>query len=89
MKKVAYRWHGAAASSKTGGNHSITSPFRCIIIERGFKPRRSETIYEIAGIACCMMALMVKQGLSLEDIHRKLASCHVIDHTVKQEKMIT
>ena len=33
------------------------------------------------------MVLMVENGISLEDIHRELASRHVIDHKVKQEKM--
>jgi len=31
--------------------------------------------------------LMVQAGISIEDIHRELASRHVIDHKVKQEKM--
>jgi phosphoribosyl-ATP pyrophosphohydrolase/phosphoribosyl-AMP cyclohydrolase len=33
------------------------------------------------------MVLMVQAGISIEDIHRELASRHVIDHKVKQEKM--
>jgi phosphoribosyl-ATP pyrophosphohydrolase/phosphoribosyl-AMP cyclohydrolase len=33
------------------------------------------------------MVLMVQMGISLEDIHKELASRHVIDHKVKQEKM--
>ena len=28
-----------------------------------------------------------EMGISLEDIHRELASRHVIDHKIKQEKM--
>ena len=48
---------------------------------------RAETIYEIADLAYHVMVLMVQQGISLEDIHRELASRHVIDHKVKQEKM--
>ena len=48
---------------------------------------RAETIYEIADLAYHVMVLMVEQGISLEDIHRELASRHVIDHKVKQEKM--
>lgn len=34
-----------------------------------------------------MMVLMVEMGISLEDIHKELASRHVIDKKVKQEKM--
>ena len=48
---------------------------------------RKETVYEIADLAYHVMVLMVEQGISLEDIHQELASRHVIDHKVKQEKM--
>ena len=48
---------------------------------------KKETIYEIADLAYHAMVLMVENGISLEDIHRELASRHVIDHKVKQEKM--
>ena len=48
---------------------------------------RAETIYEISDLVYHTMVLMIEQGISLEDIHRELASRHVIDHKVKQEKM--
>ena len=48
---------------------------------------KAETVYEIADLAYHVMVLMVSQGISLEDIHKELASRHVIDHKVKQEKM--
>ncbi len=48
---------------------------------------KKETIYEIADLAYHVMVLMVEMGISLEDIHRELASRHVIDRKVKQEKM--
>ena len=48
---------------------------------------KSETIYEIADLAYHVMVLMSEAGISLEDIHKELASRHVIDHKVKQEKM--
>ncbi len=48
---------------------------------------KKETIYEIADLAYHVMVLMVEQGITLEDIHNELASRHVIDHKVKQEKM--
>ena len=48
---------------------------------------KKETVYEIADLAYHVMVLMVEAGISLEDIHNELASRHVIDHKVKQEKM--
>ena len=48
---------------------------------------RAETIYEIADLAYHVMVLMIEAGISLEDIHRELASRHVVDKKVKQEKM--
>ena len=48
---------------------------------------RAETIYEISDLVYHTMVLMIQQGITLEDIHRELASRHVIDHKVKQEKM--
>jgi len=50
---------------------------------------RKETVYEIADLAYHVMVLMTQAGISLEEIHRELASRHVIDHKVKQEKMTT
>ena len=48
---------------------------------------KKETVYEIADLAYHVMVLMVEMGISTEDIHRELASRHIIDHKVKQEKM--
>lgn len=48
---------------------------------------RKETIYEIADLAYHVMVLMVQQDITLEEIQKELASRHVIDHKVKQEKM--
>ena len=48
---------------------------------------KKETIYEIADLAYHTLVLMTEAGISLEEIHRELASRHVIDHKVKQEKM--
>ncbi len=48
---------------------------------------KKETIYEIADLCYHVMVLMTEMGISVEDIHRELASRHVIDHKVKQEKM--
>ena len=48
---------------------------------------KAETVYEIADLAYHVMVLMVEAGISLDDITKELASRHVIDHKVKQEKM--
>ena len=48
---------------------------------------KKETVYEIADLAYHVMVLMIEAGISLEDIHKELASRHVIDKKVKQEKM--
>ena len=48
---------------------------------------KKETIYEIADLAYHTMVLMIESGITLKDIHNELASRHVIDHKVKQEKM--
>ncbi len=48
---------------------------------------KKETIYEIADLAYHVMVMMVENGISLAEVHEELASRHVIDHKVKQEKM--
>jgi len=48
---------------------------------------KKETVYEIADLAYHVMVLMVQAGITLDDITKELASRHVIDHKVKQEKM--
>ena len=57
------------------------------VIIAGKANDKAETIYEIADLAYHVMVLMVEMGISVEDIHRELASRHIIDHKVKQEKM--
>ena len=57
------------------------------VIIAGKADDKKETIYEIADLAYHVMVLMVQMGISLEDIRAELASRHVIDHKVKQEKM--
>lgn len=49
---------------------------------------KKETVYEIADLTYHVMVLMIEMGISLEDIWAELASRHVIDHKVKQEKMV-
>ena len=48
---------------------------------------KKETVYEIADLAYHVMVLMVEAGITVDDITKELASRHVIDHKVKQEKM--
>lgn len=48
---------------------------------------KKETIYEIADLTYHIMVLMIEAGISLDDIQKELASRHVIDKKVKQEKM--
>ena len=57
------------------------------VIIAGKANDKAETIYEISDLVYHVMVLMIEMGISLEDIHRELASRHVIDHKVKQEKM--
>ena len=57
------------------------------VIIAGKADDKKETVYEIADLAYHVMVLMIEMGISLEDIHRELASRHVIDHKIKQEKM--
>ena len=49
---------------------------------------KKETVYEIADLAYHVMVLMAEMGISVDDITAELASRHVIDKKVKQEKMV-
>ena len=57
------------------------------VIIAGKADDKKETVYELADLAYHAMVLMVQMGISVEDIHKELASRHIIDHKVKQEKM--
>lgn len=57
------------------------------VIIAGKANDKKETIYEIADLTYHVMVMMIEMGISLEDVHKELASRHVIDHKVKQEKM--
>jgi phosphoribosyl-ATP pyrophosphohydrolase/phosphoribosyl-AMP cyclohydrolase len=48
---------------------------------------RQETIYEIADLSYHILVLMTQMGITLEEVMAELASRHVIDKKVKQEKM--
>ena len=57
------------------------------VIIAGKADDKAETVYEIADLAYHVMVLMAQMGITVEDIRRELASRHIIDHKVKQEKM--
>ncbi len=57
------------------------------VIIAGKAEDRRETVYEIADLAYHVLVLMVQAGIPLEEVHRELASRHVIDRKIKQEKM--
>ncbi len=57
------------------------------VIIAGKADDKNETVYELADLAYHAMVLMVEMGISVEDVHKELASRHIIDHKVKQEKM--
>ena len=57
------------------------------VIIAGKADDKRETVYEIADLAYHVMVLMVEMGISVDDIKHELASRHIIDHKVKQEKM--
>ncbi|MDD5917041.1 MAG: bifunctional phosphoribosyl-AMP cyclohydrolase/phosphoribosyl-ATP diphosphatase HisIE [Clostridiales bacterium] len=48
---------------------------------------RANTIYELSDLLYHAMVLMVQAGISVDDIRAEMASRHVIDRKVKQEKM--
>ena len=57
------------------------------VIIAGKAEDKKETVYEIADLAYHVMVLMLQLGISLDDVRKELASRHVIDKKVKQEKM--
>lgn len=57
------------------------------VIIAGKADDKAETIYEISDLVYHVLVLMVEMGISIEDIRNELASRHVIDHKIKQEKM--
>ena len=58
------------------------------VIIAGKADDKAETIYELADLAYHAMVLMVQMGITVDDVHKELASRHIIDHKVKQEKMV-
>ena len=58
------------------------------VIIAGKAEDKRETVYEIADLAYHVMVLMTEAGISLDEVRAELASRHIIDHKVKQEKMV-
>ena len=48
----------------------------------------AETVYETADLAYHVLVLLAELGIRPEAIRSELASRHIIDHKVKQEKMV-
>ena len=57
------------------------------VIIAGKAGDKRETVYEIGDLMYHVMVLMVEMGISVDEVLAELASRHVIDHKVKQEKM--
>ena len=57
------------------------------VIIAGKAEDKAETIYEIADLTYHVLVLMAQMGISVEEVKKELASRHIIDHKVKQEKM--
>ena len=57
------------------------------VIIAGKANDKAETVYEVADLMYHVMVMMVEMGISVNDIRNELASRHVIDKKVKQEKM--
>ena len=49
---------------------------------------KDNTVYEIGDLMYHVMVLMCQMNITVDDIQKEMASRHVIDTKVKQEKMI-
>ena len=49
---------------------------------------KANTVYEIGDLMYHVMVLMCQMSITVDDIQKEMASRHVIDTKVKQEKMI-
>ncbi|MCI8632729.1 MAG: bifunctional phosphoribosyl-AMP cyclohydrolase/phosphoribosyl-ATP diphosphatase HisIE [Lachnospiraceae bacterium] len=59
-----------------------------VIIAAKSQEGNAELIYELADLYYHALVLMLQQGVTLDEVRRELASRHVIDQKVKQEKMV-
>ena len=67
--------------------HALYDSLMCFAYWEAMPEDRRETVYEIADLCYHVLVLMAQQGITPEEIQAELASRHVIDHKVKQEKM--
>lgn len=58
-----------------------------VIIAAKSEEGNGELIYELADLYYHALVLMVEKGVTLDEVRKELASRHVIDKKVKQEKM--
>lgn len=58
------------------------------VIIAGKADDKAETVYELADLMYHALVLMADMGISVDDVMKELASRHVIDKKVKQEKMV-
>ena len=57
------------------------------VIVAGKGGDRAETVFEISDLTYHVLVLMAEMGIEPKDIVDELAKRHIIDHTVKQQKM--
>ena len=57
------------------------------VIIAGKAGDRAETVYELADLAYHSMVLMAQMGITPDDVKKELASRHIVDKKIKQEKM--
>ncbi len=57
------------------------------VIIAGKAEDKKETVYELADLTYHALVLMAQMGITVEEVKGELASRHIIDHKVKQEKM--
>ncbi len=48
---------------------------------------RAEAVFEIADLTYHVMVMMTEMGISIDEVRAELASRHVVDKKIKQEKM--
>lgn len=58
------------------------------VIIAGKAGDKKEAVYEISDLVYHVLVMMVEMGISIDEIKKELASRHVVDKKVKQEKMV-
>ena len=60
---------------------------RSLMLKLSSKNDRKEAIYEISDLVYHLLVLMAEMNIDIKDIIKELASRHIIDKKIKQEKM--